>query len=140
MLPFPVAAPFMHIVAGAAMRGAGQDRAAVVEVPDGLVRARADGARGTAHGALAAQAGIDAVTAAAHGARSAAPSAAAAPWPALLSLLDSDPARIGHGQTTAIILSITPHALHGASVGDSAAWLLGGADIADIADLTAGQH
>jgi hypothetical protein len=67
----------------------GQDRAAVIVRPDGLVIALADGAGGTGNGAEAAQAVIDAV-------------AAGRDW----QELDDDPARLGHGQTTAVVLSL----------------------------------
>jgi serine/threonine protein phosphatase PrpC len=150
MLRSVVANPFRHAVAIAALRGAGQDRAAVLEIADGLVIALADGAGGTANGALAAQAVIDAAASA-----SAAAGAPATPgttttspsWSALLSELDRDPARLGHGQTTAIVLAVTRGAVRGASVGDSTAWLLHGSDIDDLTDgqtrkplLGAGSH
>ena len=134
--------PFLHAVAIAAVRGAGQDRAAVLEIAGGLVVALADGAGGTTNGALAAQAVIDAARIAAAGAAATGtgatgnPAAAAPPWPALLSQLDRDPPRLGHGQTTAVILSVTRHAIRGASVGDSAAWLLRDGQ---IDELTADQ-
>ena len=122
-----VASPFAHTVLVIAMRGTGQDRAAVLETDDGLVVALADGAGGTGNGAVAAQAVIDAI----------ATTASAPPaWTALLSQLDHDPRRLGLGQTTAILLSVTRHGLRGASVGDSAAWLLRGSH---LDDLTAGQ-
>jgi serine/threonine protein phosphatase PrpC len=116
---------FLHVTKVIAMRGSGQDRAAVIETGDGIVIALADGAGGTANGGLAAQAVIDAVTAAAH-----APPA----WDALLSELDRDPARLGHGQTTAVVLSVTGDGIHGASVGDSEAWVLYGAVAVRLTD------
>lgn len=118
---------FAHTVLVVAMRGTGQDRAAVLETDDGLLIGLADGAGGTGHGAIAAQAVIDAIS---HTA-SAPPS-----WTALLSQLDRDPRRLGLGQTTAVVVSVTRDGIRGASVGDSAAWLLRGSH---IDDLTAGQ-
>lgn len=106
---------FVHVTRVVGMRGIGQDRAAVIETADGLVIALADGAGGTANGALAAQAVIDAVTAAAH---------AQPAWEVLLSQLDREPARLGQGQTTAVVLSVTRDGIRGASVGDSEAWVL----------------
>ncbi|MBA3465111.1 MAG: serine/threonine protein phosphatase [Deltaproteobacteria bacterium] len=86
--------------------------------PDALVVALADGAGGTGNGAAAAQAVIDAV-------------AARQDWQAL----DEDPARLGHGQTTAIVLTVDANGIEGASVGDSEAWLIGD----EVTELTARQ-
>lgn len=93
---------------------------------DGLVIALADGAGGTRNGAIAAQAIVDAVGAA----------PLDSDWPRLLSALDRDGARLGHGQSTAVVLSISTAAISGASVGDSGAWLI---TEADVIDLTEGQ-
>lgn len=86
----------------------GQDRAAVIVRDEGMVIALADGAGGTGNGAVAAQAVIDAV-------------ASGVDWQAL----DDDPERLGHGQTTAVVLAVDANGIEGASVGDSAAWLIG---------------
>jgi serine/threonine protein phosphatase PrpC len=118
---------FTWAVAVVPQRGAGQDRAAVVRVAEGVVIALADGAGGTGHGAVAAQAVIEAVTQGAPAGRA---------WWELLEALDRDGARLGHGQTTAVVLSVTPRAIMGASVGDSGAWVVRGAQ---IEDLTEGQ-
>jgi PPM family protein phosphatase len=96
----------------------GHDRAAVIERPEGLVVALADGAGGTGNGAMAAQAVIDAV-------------AAGQEWQAL----DDDPARLAHGQTTAVVLTVDATGIIGASVGDSEAWLIGD----DVVNLTERQ-
>jgi serine/threonine protein phosphatase PrpC len=109
----------MHAITVVSARARGQDRAAVIEAPHGLVIALADGAGGTGNGELAAQAVIDAV--------------AAAPDRdphALLAELD----RAAVGQTTAVILTIAGGEIRGASVGDSGAWLIGAADFDDLTD------
>jgi len=87
----------------------------------------ADGAGGTGNGAVAAQAIVDAV-----GAVRAAPS----DWSTLLFDLDRDVQRLGHGQSTAVIVSIRGGVLSGASAGDSGAWLVHNGD---AVDLTEGQ-
>lgn len=117
---------FAHALEIAAARGNGQDRALVFERANGVVIALADGAGGTGNGAVAAQAVIDAVASAAD----------AADLCELLADLDHDGARLGHGQTTAVILAVKPDGMAGASVGDSGAWLV---TDREIVDLTEGQ-
>src|SRR4051812_3012762 len=107
-----------------ACRGPGQDRAAVIPVDDGVVVALADGAGGTGNGAAAAEAVIDAVTRV----------SASGTWSALLDDLDPHVERLG--QTTAVVLRVTGREIVGASVGDSGAWVIRGAQ---IEDLTAAQ-
>jgi serine/threonine protein phosphatase PrpC len=122
---------FDHAIEIAASRGTGQDRAAVFSHASGsLVVALADGAGGTGGGAEAAQAVIDAVSTAVH--------ADPASFEELLAALDREPARLGHGQTTAIVLRLDDLGIIGASVGDSGAWLIEGDH--RIVDLTASQR
>lgn len=83
----------------------------------------ADGAGGTA---IAAQAFVDMVGANVAGDRD---------WSELLEVLDSDGSRLGHGQTTAVVLSVNAIGITGISVGDSNAWLVGD----EVTDLTDGQ-
>jgi serine/threonine protein phosphatase PrpC len=116
-----------HGVAIAAVRGNGQDRAGVFDAGDDVVIALADGAGGNGNGATASRAVIDAAAAAA---------TAIHDWCALLAELDRDPRRLGHGESTAVIVSIRGGAIAGASVGDSGAWLVRGTD---VIDLTEGQ-
>jgi PPM family protein phosphatase len=104
-------------------RPSGQDRARLLEVDNGLVIALADGAGGTANGAIAAQAIVDSVAGA--GARD---------WIALLTELDADGARLGHGESTAIVLAVTRDGIRGASVGDSEAWLVRRDDIVELTE------
>jgi serine/threonine protein phosphatase PrpC len=112
-----------YVVEVVGARGAGQDRARVSEIGDGLVVALADGAGGTAHGAAAAQAVVDAVG------RVALPGY---DWCNTLSDLDRDGPLLRLGQTTAVIISIHNQQIEGASVGDSGAWLIGDTDILDL--------
>lgn len=107
--------------------GDGQDRAAVVPAGDDIVIALADGAGGTGGGELAAQAVIDA----------AAENRATTDFTSLLADLDAEPLRLGHGETTAIVMRVTTDGVSGASVGDSGAWIIAGEK---VADLTAGQE
>src|SRR5580704_16740595 len=109
-----------HETSIAGARGAGQDRARVFDVGGGVVIALADGAGGTGNGATAAQALIDAI--------------GAVDWCTLLAGLDLDGDRLGHGQSTAVVLSIVDAGVSGASVGDSGAWLLQGTEIFDLTD------
>jgi serine/threonine protein phosphatase PrpC len=119
-------AVFAHVVELVATRGTGDDRACVCTVEGGIVIALADGAGGTGNGAQAAQAIVDAASA----------SHLATDWCALLSNLDEDGTRLGHGQSTAVALSLSASGIAGASVGDSGAWII---TAADVIDLTVGQ-
>lgn len=116
---------FAHAVEVVAARGSGQDRACVLEVADGLVIALADGAGGTSNGAIAAQAIVDAVSAAAP---------TTCDWCELLADLDHDAQRLAYGQSTAVVLSISDVGIRGASVGDSGALMLHGTDVVDLTD------
>ncbi len=112
---------FDCVVEVVSSRGSGQDRACVFGRPGGLVIALADGAGGTSHGAVAAQAFVDAVGA----------TSAETDWIEVVDALD----RVGHGQTTAVVMSVDPRGITGCSVGDSGAWLVGD----EVIDLTDGQ-
>ncbi|MCE9572933.1 MAG: serine/threonine protein phosphatase [Deltaproteobacteria bacterium] len=125
-------AGFRWSLTSAPARGAGEDRAAVFAVPDGLVVALADGAGGTSSGATAADAVIAAVAEVAEGMRG----GVAAAWMRLLTRLDRAPAALGHGQCTAVVAHVTRYGVVGASVGDSGAWIVR-ADAID--ELTADQ-
>ena len=104
-------------------RGEGQDRARVFERDGGLVIALADGAGGTAHGADAAQAIVDAAGRL---------ELAAFDGCALLSALDRDGVRAIRGQSTAVLVAVRGDQIEGASVGDSGAWRLGGSDAVEL--------
>ena len=117
---------FVHAIELSPRRGTGQDRVSVSSTRDRVVIAVADGAGGTAGGERAAAAVIDAV--------------AAAPtddWTAVLTELELDPDRLGPGQTAAVVVTVTREGLHGASAGDSGAWVIRDGR---IEDLTRDQH
>lgn len=111
-------------------RGAGQDRVWVSSSHDRIVIALADGAGGTAGGERAAAAVIDAVAAAAQ----------VDDWAAVLTELELDPDRLGPGQTTAVVVTVTREGIRGASAGDSGAWVIRGERADQIDDLTHAQH
>jgi PPM family protein phosphatase len=110
-----IAGGFEYVIKLQPMRGEGQDRAAVFERDDGgITIALADGAGGTSHGDIAAQAVLDTVQILA---------GSDADWSVILQTLDRDSARLQGGQTTAIVL-VVGDSIRGASVGDSEAWLV----------------
>lgn len=122
-----------HFRTLSAVEGCGRrpdDRAAVVEHPAGLLLAIADGAGGTSGGGPAA----DAVTIRArqwleHAKRA----QAADTWAEFLRTLDGEILRGGTGgETTAVVLMLTPEGITGASVGDSAAWLISSKGCTDL--------
>jgi hypothetical protein len=116
---------FEYVVEVASSRITGQDRASVFMRSPGLVIALADGAGGTSNGALAAQAFVDAVGA----------TLRETDWSGVIEALDRDVTRLGHGQTTAVVLSLDSRGITGCSVGDSWAWLVRD----EVIDLTDGQ-
>lgn len=117
---------FIHATELRPRRGAGQDRISVSATRDRVVIALADGAGGAAGGERAASAVIDAVAA-----------AQTDDWVAVLTELELDPDRLGPGQTTAVVVTVTRDGIRGASVGDSGAWVIRDGR---IEDLTQGQH
>ena len=117
---------FIHATELRPRRGAGQDRISVSATRDRVVIALADGAGGAAGGERAASAVIEAVAA-----------SQADDWTAVLTELELDPDRLGPGQTTAVIATVTREGIRGASAGDSGAWVIRDGK---IEDLTAGQH
>lgn len=117
--------PFKYVVEIASSKITGQDRACVFVRSGGLVIALADGAGGTSNGGLAAQAFVDAVGAMSR----------ETDWSGAIEALDRDVTRLGHGQTTAVVLSVDARGITGCSVGDSGAWLVRD----EVIDLTDGQ-
>ena len=115
---------FAYVVEIAAARGSGQDRARAFAHGDDLVIALADGAGGTGNGATAAQAIVNAVGAVGPG----------VDWCGLLADLDLDGKRLGHGQSTAVVLLISSSGISGSSIGDSGAWLIAGTEVLDLTD------
>jgi serine/threonine protein phosphatase PrpC len=112
-----------------------QDRAALIDVDGGLVVVVADGAGGVAGGSSAAEAMITAVSAAvdAHPRELWTP----AFWAEVLHEADASMASKGAGgESTAVVVALGQDIV-GASVGDSAAWILGSSG---LVDLTAEQR
>ncbi|MBA3396159.1 MAG: hypothetical protein H0T89_26250 [Deltaproteobacteria bacterium] len=116
---------FEYVVEVASARITGQDRANVFVRSRGLMIALADGAGGTSNGAFAAQALVGAVEAMSW----------ETDWSGVIEALDRDVTRLGHGQTTAVVLSLDARGIMGCSVGDSGAWLVRD----EVIDLTEGQ-
>jgi len=102
-----------------------EDRAAALTTPTGHLLVVADGAGGTGDGAHAADAVLAAATAAAPTLTSAAACAD------LLTRLDST---LRRGETTAVLVVLQGDTIHGASVGDSGAWLLGPDSLHDLSE------
>lgn len=96
----------------------GQDRAVALPSATGYLVAVADGAGGTSGGAAAAERLVAFVT-------NLAPQAASTDLFAALCLFDDElSARPLSGQTTGVVAFVTSERVIGASVGDSAAWLI----------------
>jgi len=112
-----LAGAFEYAIKIQPMRGAGQDRAGVFERHDGgILVALADGAGGTSNGEIAAQAVVDTAQMLA---------GSDADWASILHALDRDTQRLQGGQSTAIVLVLADTGrVHGASVGDSEAWVV----------------
>ena len=109
--------------------GPGQDRAGAFDLDGGLLLVVADGAGGTSGGAEAAQSVIDAVGEL---------EASDTNWVSFLGKLDGQlSADASVGETTAVIAFIRDGYVHGASVGDSEAWLV---DEGQVAVLTENQR
>jgi serine/threonine protein phosphatase PrpC len=102
----------------------GEDRAAAFTIPNGHLLVLADGAGGTSGGAAAA----DAVLARA----SVSSPTCASDCVHLLETVDGALAELG--QTTAILLVVSAGRVFGASVGDSAAWLVDGSRALDLTE------
>jgi serine/threonine protein phosphatase PrpC len=106
--------------------GRGEDRAAVRGDGERLIVVVADGAGGTGAGAMAAQAVCDAVLMAWSSERA---------WDEVLRAVDLRLSRAADGgQSTAVVVEVTNQAIRGASVGDSAAWLVGQSEVLDLTE------
>ena len=121
------ASSFAFATINRACRGGDQDRVAVRHDEAGLILVLADGAGGVGGGAAAAQAVVDGVATWTPATRTAED---------VIRDLDHRLAVIG-GQSTAVILSLSATGIMGASVGDSAAWLVRDGS---VEDLTNAQH
>ena len=111
----------------------GQDRIDIVEHPSGRVVILADGAGGTSGGAEAADTVLLWVKS--YLTRGA-DIREASQWGELLSKIDRQVSFV-NGQTTAVIVAVFDDGVAGASVGDSAAWLVD--DRSGYVELTANQ-
>jgi serine/threonine protein phosphatase PrpC len=100
-----------------------QDKVAIFAETDRCVIVVADGAGGTGSGGKAAAAVVDAVR------LSAETTDTSAGWSGVLRQID---AQIGPGQSTAVVVDVKSDRICGASAGDSQAWVVKGADIADL--------
>jgi serine/threonine protein phosphatase PrpC len=104
----------------------GEDRVIVRQDGDRLLIAVADGAGGTGSGAIAAQAVCDAILAARPD---------GTPWDTLLREVDQMVLRSnGGGLSTGVVVEVVGPILHGASIGDSGAWLIDGSQIVDLTE------
>lgn len=106
-----------------AYRERSEDRIAVVANGDRTVIVVADGAGGTGDGHIAAETVVR-ETLANHDAIHSSTS-----WSRFLSQLD---VRVHAGEATAVIVDVRPDRILGASVGDSCAWVINGADTTDL--------
>jgi len=103
----------------------GEDRACVLELHDAVIAVVADGVGGTGNGGVAAQLIVDAVGALTH---------APSDWCVFLEELDAEVSRKGSGRSTAVIVAVRDGMLSGASVGDSAAWLISNGELIDLTE------
>lgn len=108
----------------------GQDRAQIIQHPQGVVLVVADGAGGTSGGEEAANAVITWVTSFT---TSATDIGEPGEWGALLARIDQQIAAT-NGQSTAVVAAVTPSGIVGASVGDSAAWMINDFTIDDLTE------
>jgi serine/threonine protein phosphatase PrpC len=122
-----------HLTPAAGKRG--QDRVAVMRHASGIVVVLADGAGGTSDGAEAADTLL--LWAQAYASR-ATDLTDAGQWAELLQRVDQQIAS-ANGRTTGVVLALTDHGLTGASVGDSAAWLIPDGAASGYDDLIANQ-
>ncbi len=120
MTPFPVA------IVRDSYRTATEDRGSIRSVGSQIIIAVADGVGGLAGGAAAAETAV--LQAMAHG--------PALDPAALVSLAMEADRRIyeepGAGETTLVVAVASPQGIVGASVGDSAAWLVTDRDLIDL--------
>jgi len=116
-------ARFVHVIEIVGRRGRGQDRALARATDTGVLIVLADGAGGTVGGAEAAQTVVDQVAESA---------AIGSDWSLVLAQIDQHRARLRGGQSTAVVISVTPAGMDGACVGDSGAWIIRGTEVEDL--------
>jgi hypothetical protein len=111
-----------------------EDRAVVIERGDSLVIVVADGAGGTIGGAAASDALVGGVGAAL--ADNTFDAEDGPSWSTLFSDIDAKLAKATTGETTGVVIAVSPRVVLGVSAGDSQAWVVGSKE---MDDLTAGQ-
>jgi serine/threonine protein phosphatase PrpC len=111
-----------HAIVLASSRRASEDRALVFDAGERTVIVVADGAGGIAGGAHASDAVIAAVKSVIddQSADLDAPFA----WRAVLERVDEELARTRGGESTGVVVCVSPRSLVGAAVGDSGAWIV----------------
>lgn len=117
--------PFETATVTAAYRTRCEDRVAVLELGDRLVIIVADGAGGSGNGVAAADTVIREISAAAHQATT------AERWTSILTQVDL---RIGDGESTGVVVDLSPAGICGASVGDSQAWVILDGQLQNLTD------
>lgn len=118
---------FETVHASKAYRDSCEDRIGVFAYDSRTVIVVADGAGGIGSGDVAAEAVVREIAAAVERTHS------ANHWAEVLRQIDH---RLPSGESTAVVVDFRPYGIAGASVGDSAAWVI---DDGAVHDLTAGQ-
>jgi serine/threonine protein phosphatase PrpC len=127
--------PYVQLRAHASDRTSSEDAVEVIERDGTLVVALADGAGGLRGGATASQAFVDAVRSSVSDPSF--PIEETHAWGVLFRAVDATLAKNMVGETTGVVVVVTPTRVLGVSTGDSEAWVVSrdGVD-----DLTVGQH
>lgn len=113
---------FSTIIETRSYRLATEDRAAVFAHREGCVIVVADGVGGRAGGARAAEQVLSSIARRLPGLKAL---HKASTWQQLMEAIDADlKADGGGGETTAVVVAVTPSGLAGAAVGDSEAWMV----------------
>src|SRR5579863_1212131 len=127
--------PYQYIQVAASNREQSEDAAAVFEREESLVLALGDGAGGIRGGAIASRALVAAVKSAVDDPVSDLTNARY--LAVLLRATDAALAKHSGGETTGIVVVLSPSKLIGASAGDSEAWVI---NSKGVDDLTVGQN
>ena len=121
-----------YVASIAEQTDSGQDRLAVVELPDAAVLIVADGAGGTSGGSEAAQQAVDTLS---RHARDPHGPTDPASWSQALAALDAELRDNPFaGETTGVVACCRDGEVFGASVGDSGAWLVSPDGIVDLTE------
>lgn len=123
-----------HAIVLAARGRVSEDRAAVFEAGTRTVVVVADGAGGLRGGAHASEAVVRAVKSVVDD--GSADLDAPFAWRAVLERVDEELARDRTGESTGVVVCVSPRSIVGAAVGDSAAWIVGERG---IDELTSGR-